>query len=143
MTENLTNFSYNKLIANLHEMYSFLSHEIKKNYTKETIIENYSKILITMMPIIPHFASECISKNNIKIEIFGPVYDEKILIEENINYVVQINGKKRGLIETYKDINEENLIELVLKDNALKKYLEGKKIKRKIFIKSKLINFIL
>ena len=143
MTENLTNFSYNKLIANLHEMYSFLSHEIKKNYTKETIIENYSKILITMMPIIPHFASECISKNNIKIEKAWPLYDEKIIIEENINFVVQINGKKRGLIETYKDINEENLIELVLKDNALKKYLEGKKIKRKIFIKSKLINFIL
>ena len=143
MTENLTNFSYNKLIANLHEMYSFLIHEIKKNYTKETIIENYSKILITMMPIIPHFASECISKNNIKIEKAWPLYDEKIIIEENINFVVQINGKKRGLIETYKDINEENLIELVLKDNALKKYLEGKKIKRKIFIKSKLINFIL
>ena len=143
MTENLTNFSYNKLIANLHEMYSFLSREIKRNYTKKTIVENYSKILTTMMPIIPHFASECISKNNIKIEIVWPVYDEKILIEENINYVVQINGKKRGLIETYKDIDEENLIELVLKENALNKYLEGKKIKRKIFIKSKLINFIL
>ena len=143
MTENLTNFSYNKLIANLHEMYSFLSHEIKKNYTKETIIENYSKILITMMPIIPHFASECISKNNIKIEKAWPLYDEKIIIEENINFVVQINGKKRGLIETYKDINEENLIELVLKENSLNKYFEGKKIKRKIFIKSKLINFIL
>ena len=143
MTENLKNFSYNKLIANLHEMYSFLSREIKRNYTKKTIVENYSKILTTMMPIIPHFASECISKNNIKIEIVWPVYDEKILIEENINYVVQINGKKRGLIETYKDIDEENLIELVLKENALNKYLEGKKIKRKIFIKSKLINFIL
>ena len=143
MTENLTNFSYNKLIANLHEMYSFLSREIKRNYTKKTIVENYSKILTTMMPIIPHFASECISKNNIKIEIVWPVYDEKILIEENINYVVQINGKKRGLIETYKDIDEENLIELVLKENALNKYFEGKKIKRKIFIKSKLINFIL
>ena len=143
MTENLTNFSYNKLVANLHEMYSFLSHEIKKNYTKKTIIENYSKILITMMPIIPHFASECINKNNIKIEKVWPLYDEKLLIEENINFVIQINGKKRGLIETYKDIDEENLIELVLKENALNKYFEGKKIKRKIFIKSKLINFIL
>jgi len=143
MTENLTNFSYNKLVANLHEMYSFLSHEIKKNYTKKTIIENYSKILITMMPIIPHFASECINKNNIKIEKVWPLYDEKLLIEENINFVIQINGKKRGLIETYKDINEDNLIKLVLKENNLNKYFEGKKIKRKIFVKRKLINFIL
>ena len=143
MTENLKNFSYNKLIANLHEMYSFLSSEIKKKYSKKTIIENYSKILTTMMPIIPHFASECIEKNNFKIEKVWPSYDEKILIEENINFVVQINGKKRGLIETYKDIDEENLVELVLKENTLNKYFEGKEIKRKIFVKSKLINFIL
>ena len=124
-------------------MYSFLSSEIKKKYSKKTIIENYSKILTTMMPIIPHFASECIEKNNFKIEKVWPSYDEKILIEENINFVVQINGKKRGLIETYKDIDEENLVELVLKENTLNKYFEGKEIKRKIFVKSKLINFIL
>ncbi len=143
MTENLTNFSYNKLIANIHEMYSFLSREIKKNYTKKTIIENYSKILTTMMPIIPHFASECIKKNNIEMRNIWPSYDEKMLIEKNINFVVQINGKKRGLIETYKNIDEEDLIKLILKDNTLNKYLENKKIKRKIFVKTKLINLIL
>ena len=66
-----------------------------------------------------------------------------MLIEENINFVVQINGKKRGLIETYKNIDEEGLIKLILKDNTLNKYLENKKIKRKIFVKTKLINLIL
>ncbi len=143
MTENLISFSYNKLIANLHEMYSFLNQEIKKIYTKKTIVENYSKILITMMPIIPHFAYECIRKNNIKIDEIWPRYDEKMLIEENINFVVQINGKKRGLIAASKDVHEENLIELVQKDNTLNKYFENQKIKRKIFVKGKLINFIL
>ncbi len=143
MTENLSTFSYNKLIANLHEMYSFISHEIKKGYKKNTLIENYSKILITMMPIIPHFASECIHQNNFKIDHIWPSYDEKMIIEENVNFVVQINGKKRGLVETSKDISEDKLMELIMKDNNLIKYFKDKEIKRKIFVKSKLINFII
>ena len=45
-------------------MYSFLNKEIKKKYSKKTLIENYKKILITMNPIIPHFANECLENLN-------------------------------------------------------------------------------
>ena len=143
MTENLKTFSYNKLIANLYEMYSFFSNHIKNNYKRDTITENYNKILITMMPIIPHFASECIQRNNFQKDQLWPSYDEKILFEENVNFVVQVDGKKRGLIETSKEISEENLLKLIMKNNNLAKYLNNKKIKKKIFIKGKLINLIL
>ncbi|MDC0901758.1 leucine--tRNA ligase, partial [Candidatus Pelagibacter sp.] len=51
ITDNLENFSYNKIIANLHEMYSFLSKQINKNYKKNTLVENYQKILIAMTPV--------------------------------------------------------------------------------------------
>ena len=44
ITKNLEDFSYNKIIANMHEMYSFLTKEIEKNYKKETLLENYHKI---------------------------------------------------------------------------------------------------
>ena len=57
-TENIENFSYNKLIANLHEIHSFFNKRIEKIYKKETLIENYEKILITINPIIPHFSNE-------------------------------------------------------------------------------------
>ena len=143
MTENLKTFSYNKLIANLYEMYSILNSEIKNNYSKNTIIENYNKILITMLPIIPHFASECIVKNNFKIDQNWPPYDEKILIEENVNYVIQINGKKRGLIKASKDAKEDIITKMVMEDKNLIKYLDNKQVKRKIFVPRKLINFIL
>ena len=55
MTNNLSNFSYNVLIANLHEMYAYINKEINNEYTKSTLSENYNKILLTMLPIIPHF----------------------------------------------------------------------------------------
>ena len=64
VTDNLENFSYNKIVANLHEVYSFLIKQINVNYTKNTLIKNYEKILITMMPVIPHFSSECLNLIN-------------------------------------------------------------------------------
>jgi leucyl-tRNA synthetase len=143
MTNNLISFSYNILIANIHEMYTFFNKEINCGYLKETIQENYRKILITLIPIIPHFALECIEKNNFKNIEDWPSYDEGILIEDNIKYVVQINGKKRGLLESKRDILEKSLIEEIKRDDNLKKYLNEKNFKKVIFIKNKLINIII
>ena len=77
MTDNLNSFSYNILIANLHEMYTFINKEIVNQYSRATIKENYKKILIVMMPIIPHFTLECMEKNNFKIDQIWPSYDLK------------------------------------------------------------------
>ena len=60
ISHNLENFNYNIIIANLHEMHSYLSKEVIKGYQKKTILENYKKILISMMPILPHLSNECI-----------------------------------------------------------------------------------
>ena len=141
MTYSLNNFSYNILIANLHEMQKYLSKELDKKYSKKTLIENYSKILITMIPIIPHFANECLKKINFN-KIFWPEYDESLLVEDIIPYVIQINGKKRAIIEGKRDILEEDLFKLVLQKKNLNKYLSEEKIKKKIFIPNRLINII-
>ena len=142
ITENLENFSYNKIVANLHEIYSFFMKQINKSYTKKTLIENYEKILIAMSPVVPHLSNECL-KNLSSKDIKWPEYDETILLEKTTNIVIQINGKKRGLLKTDIDTSEENLLEKINKDETLKKYFNEKIIKRKIYIKNKLINFII
>ena len=142
ITKNLEEFSYNKIIANLHEIYSFLTKQIEKNYRKKTLIENYKKILICMTPIVPHFASECLDQLNIK-KISWPNYNEKILIKDTINIVIQVNGKKRGLVKSKPGLSEDNLFEIISKDEKLNKYFLKKDIKRKIYIEDKLLNIIL
>ncbi len=142
ITKNLEEFSYNKIIANLHEIYSFLIKQIEKPYKKSTLIENYKKILICMSPIIPHFAHECLDGLSIK-NIDWPNFNETILITDTINVVVQINGKKRGLITSKPNLSEENLFEIIVKDEKLSKYIKQENIKRKIYIKDKLINIII
>ena len=142
VTNNLENFSYNKIVANLHEMHSFMTKQINKNYKKETLIENYQKILISMQPIIPHFANECLDLINIK-DFKWPKFDEKYTIEETINLVIQINGKKRGLIEIKPDKSEKELLEIIKKDQKILKYLNNNEIKKNIYVKNKLINIII
>ena len=142
MTDNLSSFSYNVLIANLHEIYSFLNREVEKKYTKKTIIDNYSKILITMLPIIPHFASECLETNNFKTREKWPNYNEEILKDDHVNIVVQINGKKRDLLNVNTDTSEINLLKLIKNKKNLDKYLSNKEPKKIIFIKNKIINII-
>ena len=142
-TENLNNFNYNILIANLHETYSFFIKEITKPYKRETLKENYNKILILFAPIIPHFAMEALLLINNKNESYRwPSYDEELIKENIISFVIQINGKKRGLIKTKINSEEETILSKINSDENLSKYIKNKNIKKKIFIPNRLINII-
>ena len=142
VSNNLRSFSYNKIVANFHELYSNLVKEIKNKHDKEGLIDNYAKILITMMPIIPHFANECLEMIGKNISLEWPNVNKELLIENNINFVIQINGKKRGIIETRKGISEMEVFNLIQKNDNLIKYIYQKNITKKIFIPNKLINII-
>ena len=143
VTQNLNSFSYNIIVANLHEMYAFLSKEINSTYSKQLLLENYKKILTILIPLIPHFAYECLKSLNQDEDVKWPDYDEELLIEEFVNIVVQINGKKRGLIKSERGIKEEEVLKKINQENNISKYLQNNKIKKKIFIPNKLINIII
>ena len=142
VTNNLEGFNYNKIIANLHEVYSFLIKELNTNYRKIIILENYEKILLSMLPIIPHFASECLELINSEKNKW-PEYNEALIKDDIVNIVVQINGKKRGLIKSKPNMTEENFFEIIKNDEKLSNLIGNKIIKRKIYIKDKLMNIII
>ena len=139
---SLEKFSYNVIIANLHEIYNFFNKMIvaKKNY--QNLLDNYKKILKIMLPIIPHITSECLSEVSDDKNLKWPEINKKYLDTRELNMVIQINGKKRGLISTENNINEKNLIKQIENTNKIQKYLINKKIIKSIFIKNKLINLI-
>ena len=143
ITTNLESFSYNIIVANLHEMYSFLIKQINNGYKKETILENYKKILILINPILPHLSTECLHIVGKNDEAIWPTHDENQLEEKSSLVVVQINGKKRGLVEAELNLEEDCIMQLVHKDEKINKYLVGNNIKKKIYIKNKIINIII
>jgi leucyl-tRNA synthetase len=142
VTQNIESFAYNKIIANFHEIYSSLNKVILNKIEKEKLVENYKKILVTINPVIPHFSNECMKMLNINEKMLWPKIDEKFLLEENIKFIVQINGKTRKIIISKKDTNENLLLEKIRNDKKLNEFLENKNIKKKIFIPNKLINIL-
>ena len=143
VTKNLEKFHYNVIIANLYEMYNFLLKEIKKPIKKDILKKNYTKILHLMLPIVPHFANECIEELVGNTKQTWPKAESKYLKSEFCSIVVQINGKKREIIQTKMNITEEELIIAINKNIKINTYLEDRTIIKKIFIPNRLINLII
>ena len=142
MKNNLENFQYNVVVANIHEMYSFLFKGLDKFLSNPSFTQNYKKLLITILPVIPHIINEALKTLNISEPIIFPDYDEKLLHENNANYVIQINGKKRGLINYEINCSKEKLIEIVKNDKNIKKFINDKELKKVIYVPNKLLNII-
>ncbi len=143
ITQNLEKFHYNVIVANLYETYNFLIKLINKPINKNDLLKNYIEILKIMSPIIPHFASECLEDLGEKGKKEWPKINKKYLIKENVNIVLQINGKKRGIIVNKRNTDEQILINDIKSNASYDKYLKNKKIIKSIYIKDKLINLIL
>ncbi len=142
VNNNLERFNYNVIIASMYETYNFLNQKINSPISSDLLFQNYKKILSILYPIIPHFVSECFEDLKIDQNIKWPLVDKKLLVSEETNIVIQINGKKRSIINCKKGITEEILIKNIKKDIKINKFLENKKIIRSIFVKNKLINLI-
>ena len=142
-TENLETFSYNVLVANMYEIYNFLTKYINEKVSSKNLVENYIKILTIIFPIVPHFVSECMDDLNIQNKLYWPKVEKEYLEENEVNYVIQINGRKRGLINSQKNISETELFNIVKNENLIDKYLKDKSIKKTIFVKNRLLNILI
>tara|TARA_Y100001958_G_C21242147_1_gene570322 strand:- start:823 stop:3360 length:2538 start_codon:yes stop_codon:yes gene_type:complete len=139
---NLSNFHYNVIIANIYEAHFFLNNIVKKKQNYLNLVEEYSKFLMSLLPIIPHLSSECL--NQLMINTYSwPTIDGKFLIEENISIVVQFDGKKRGVIKVKKDMLEKDLIKEIHNSKSFDKFLKNNTIKKHFYVKNRLINFLI
>ena len=138
----LEKFRYNVIIAVFHEIYTFFNKLAENNVHLSNLKDNYIKILIVMMPVIPHITNECLEKINEKKDIGWPNIKNEF-IENNIaNVVIQVNGKKRSIISVEKNLNEKDILEKIKQDKVIDKYIENKEIFRTIYVKNKIINII-
>ena len=104
------------------------------------------KIILLLAPFVPHFSEELWQTlAGKKTSIFQepwPDFDSNYLQEDIIEIPVQVNGKLRGVISTQLTANEEQIFELAMKNDNIIKHLKNKKIKKKIYIEKKLLNFV-
>lgn len=140
-------FHLNTAIASLMEFFNMLSSSIDliKNDNPAMIRFIMEVFLKLLSPFAPHFANELWSRlgNDLILENEAwPVWDEDFITEESINLMIQINGKIRGKLVVPLDEDEENVKEMALNSEKVKHHLEGKNIIKTIFIKNKMLSFV-
>jgi leucyl-tRNA synthetase len=95
-----------------------------------------------MNPFIPHFSNECLSTINESL-IDWPTVSKEDLIEEKISFVVQINGKKRAILNIKRDMSENNILKTIKLNQEIQKFVKDQEIKKSIFVPNRLINIII
>jgi len=138
VSEDIEAFKFNTAIASLMELTNSV-------YQMGADKEVFSNLVVMLCPFVPHFAEELWQRLGNKESIIKtgwPKYDPKLLIEENVLIVIQVNGKVRSKIDVPADISEDNLKTLVLADEKLKPWIQGKPIKNFILVPKKLVNIV-
>jgi leucyl-tRNA synthetase len=143
ITKNLENFHYNVIVANLHEIYNYLIKYIQNPGDKKILLTNYTKILKSICPIIPHLTNECLEQLGVTNKNTWPEIEKDYLKNKSYTIVIQINGKKREVLKFNEDIEEKILLQQVSNNEKINKFLKNKKIKKSIYIKNKLLNIII
>ena len=94
-----------------------------------------------LVPFVPHLAYECLSLLKCKTTENWPEIKRDTI--SNIKMAVQINGKTRDVINIKKDTPEKEIKEFILKNSKAKNYIENGNISKIIFVKNRIINYII
>jgi len=147
ITNLIEKLQMNVVIAKLYSFLNLINEAIENKKTNSDDIKNiFIKYLIIISAFIPHIANECYSNITGKDDLYNqtwPKFDSKLLkADKKFIIVVQIDGKKRALIEADANDNEENILNKSLKIKNIETILSSKKIKNKIYVKNKILNIV-
>ena len=146
ITDCIEKFHINVAVAKLYVFLNNINEEIDEQIiSKEEIINVYKKYLIIISTFVPYIANECWEKITGKQDLTKqewPKIDEALLRKDNFDVVIQVNGKKRAIINATNDESEENILSKSLAIKNIQVILDKKTITKKIFIKNKLLNIV-
>ena len=137
---DVENIKFNTIISSFMEFVN-LVQDNKKELGREMI----ERFLILFSPFASHISEELWNKLGHKNSIMSekwPQADPKFLREETILLIIQINGRLRDKIEVPADISEDEAKKLTISRENVKKWTQGKEIKKIIFVPNKLINVV-
>ena len=140
VTEDYEGLRFNTAIS---QMMIFINEAYKAENLPVEYVEGFIKLL---NPIAPHMTEELWSflhKDESVTYQPWPTFDEAALVEDEIEIVLQVNGKVRGRLTIPADADREKMTELAIADEAVQKQLDGGQPKKVIAVPGKLVNVVL
>ncbi len=141
-TNDIKNYRFNTAVAKLREM---ANHAFRTHMSKDLFNYYWSIFLRLISVITPHFSDELAEKSGFKeilTTLKWPDFDSSNLDEKIVSLVLQVNGKKKFLIKAPFESNKEEILEIIRKNNDIPSsyYNDVKKV---IFVKNRIINFVI
>ena len=107
--------------------------------------ETLDPLVILLAPFAPHISEECWERLGHADSVFDaqwPECDEALAAEEEIQLVVQVNGRVRGRITVAAAVSQDDALKVAVEDQGVRKHVDGDKIKKVIFVPGRLINIV-
>ena len=142
ITAGIESFRFNTSVAQIYE----LTNALKKYKGNDAAKAEALGILIrTIAPFMPHLSEECWSHlggAGLCYHAPWPEVDPAMLVEDEVTLPIQVNGKRRSELTTAKDVSKEEVEKLALADEAIKRAIDGKTVRKVIVVPGRIINIV-
>ena len=147
VTDDLSEkFGFNTAIAALMELINEMYKYKELDTRNDGIIKEGIETIITILaPFTPHMGEELwemIGKEGSIFDISWPKFDEKALVKDEVEIVVQVNGKVRAKLSIDADMSKEDMEKAALENEKVKASIEGKNIVKVVAVPKKLVNIV-
>jgi leucyl-tRNA synthetase len=140
VTDDIENLRFNTAISSMMILVNKLEKE------KNIPIANYQLLITLLSPFAPHIAEEIWEQLGHEKSIFfekWPKYDPKLVRDEEITLIIQVNGKVRDQLKLAAEASEEEAKKMALENEKVKKYIGNQEIQKTVFVPNRLINFVI
>ncbi|MCC0631631.1 MULTISPECIES: leucine--tRNA ligase [unclassified Clostridioides] len=139
-------FGFNTAISALMELINDMYKYKELDNINEAVIKEGVQTIVTIIsPFAPHLGEELwtmIGQEGSVFDIDWPKYDETALVKDEIEVVVQVNGKVRGKLTVSSNISKEDMEKVALEDEKIKALVEDKTIVKVVAVPKKLVNIV-
>ncbi|MCB1650846.1 MAG: leucine--tRNA ligase [Alphaproteobacteria bacterium] len=144
--KSLEAFAMNKAVALIRELANAVTaFQPQSESDKQALREALETLVKLFNPMMPHLAEECwsmLGHDTLLTQTSWPQADESLLKDESITIGVQVNGKMRAQITLAPDAPEEEAKSAALAEDNVKKFVEGKQIRKFIYVPGKIVNVV-
>ena len=149
VTEDIERFHFNTAIAAIMELVNHI-YQTKDGIEatpQATSVwrETVEALIVLLSPFCPHIAEElweAVGHDESVLKTPWPQYDEEAIVEEEVIVVVQVNGKLRDRLLIPVSAEEKKVKEMALASPKVRRHIEGKEIRKTIFVPKKLVNIV-
>ena len=139
--KSINEFKFNVSIALFYETYRTFNNYLNEEIDNKSLKKNLIIIMKLMIPFIPHLSNECLELLGCINKSEWPEINKDL--QDEIKFAIQINGKTKDVISIKKNLDQSLVMQSILNSSKAKKYIKDKKILKTIFVKNKIINYII